>query len=401
MKKAVLSTLSVTLLGTTAALAETQPYYFSDELKSAISECTTYSEDIFQKNPTMKEDNASKVKAFMDSIDTSDAKMLLSVQGKKDEKCQFSVKYENLFPTPMEYACDLSKQDQDKLVGVMNDKDNATDVEQKNNFITKIVFSLFPMTKVSKKFDVTLVDIINNSCHQVKRELSEEEKKEMARKATAFSKKFKTSLSKCEPDTDTLKAMGKNIQSVKIVGKKDGKCYLASSGFHIFLEDKDLTVSNFYDLNELISSDDSKYTYTPYYKYDGTLFALNDCAKHKKANDTGSYSGGKETFAVGKNIKIDRSVSSNYENGICKVLYTLVMEKSGTKNDYSVQCDIPKEKIDDYLAPNKELAEKYAPKPLDFSALFAPVPETVTTADKHLSRQFFNDNLCKRIKAEK
>ena len=54
MKKSLLFIFSVLFNSVVFAGTEPQPYYFSNELKNAVKNCTPYSEDLYEKNPNMK-----------------------------------------------------------------------------------------------------------------------------------------------------------------------------------------------------------------------------------------------------------------------------------------------------------------------------------------------------------
>ena len=80
------------------AQAEPQPYYFSDELKNAVVNCTPHLEDLYEKNPDMKEQAGSMIGMFFDNLDLSEAKMLFNIQGLENEKCQITLEYDYQFP---------------------------------------------------------------------------------------------------------------------------------------------------------------------------------------------------------------------------------------------------------------------------------------------------------------
>lgn len=376
------------------AQAEPQPYYFSNELKNAVKNCITYSEDLYEKNPDMKEQASSMMSMFFDRLDLSEAKMILNIQGPQEDKCQIIVKYDYQFPMTQEYECALPQEAQDKLINAMNDKSTETKTRKIGN-------NGFSMTMTAREFDLTFSEITSSFCKVVEHEPTEEEQAEMEQKAKesmhkmmAFSDKFKNSLKSCTPDKDTIKVMGIDVNEVEIKGKEQGKCHIASHGFHILLNDDELSLSGFDELAELMS-DEKRATYRPSYKYQGILFALSECEQKR------SYAQGKGTLTLG-NIKIHQGVSSSYETGICQVLLSLTIDRDGKSEDHSLRCDVVSAiNISSYIKPYTKLIQQYAPKMSieegSFSFSMVQQNDEISAADRELLMKMYKAGICKKL----
>ena len=395
MKKILL----VLFLGcSVSALAQTEgkPYYFSDELKNAISNCTPYTEDLYEKNPDMKEQAGSMMSMFFDRLDLSNAKMLLNIQGPNEDKCRITVKYDYQLPVSQEFECFLSSEAQNKLLTAMNDEST----EEKERTFGNNGFS---MTMTGREFDLTFAEITNGFCKAIEHELSEDEQKEILHKMMTFSDKFKDSLKNCTPDRDTIEVMGMEVSEVEIKGKEEGGCHVASHGFHIFLNDDELSLSGFDELAELLA-DEKRAVYRPSYKYQGTLFALNKCDQKRKYKENGmNYGAGNSSISLGENISISQGVDSTYEKGICQILFSLMVERNGKKEDHSLRCDIKVPKISEYINPYSDLIQQYAPKASssrgNFSFSMGQQNDEVSKADRELLSKMYQDGICKETKS--
>ena len=386
-----------------SALAQTepqttdpQPYYFSDELKRAVSECTPYSEDLFEKNPDMQKQAEAMLKMFSDRFDLSSSKMILTVQGPQEDKCQVSLKYDYGFPIIQEYSCALTREAQDQLVSAMNDQ--STEVKTRT-----IETEMIKTTQTDREFNLTISEMTMKYCRLVEKEPSKEEQeameqkmKETMKKMMAFSEEFKNSLKTCTPNKETVKVMGMDVHKVEIKGKEKDKCHIASHGFHIFLDDDELSLSGFDELTEMLSNE-QKAIYKPSYKYQGILFALNECQ-----HPTEAYNAGQEELLLG-DIKIRQGgADSSYENGICQILLPLSMERNGKSENYSLRCDIPGAKVSSYTQPYAQLIQQYAPKKSassdgTISFFDGQRNDEVTKADKALLLKMNQDRACRKL----
>ena len=371
--------------------AEQQPYYFSDELKNAIKNCTPYIEDIYEKNPKMKKRAESFLRRFVDKLDLSSAKMILDVKGMLDGKCHVFIKYDYIKPFAQEYDCLLPQEAQDKLVEAFNETSSEIKTESwKNDSVS--------MTMTAQGFDLAMTEISNNFCKLV--ELSEEElaKKDAEaeknmRKMMLFSDKFKESLRNCEPDIETLELMGMDVNKVEIKGKEKDKCHIVAHGFHLLLNENELTLSGFDELGNLLS-DEKKAIYRPSYKYKGILFALGECEQEK------SYKDWEETLSIGE-IKINQAVKGIYKNNMCQILLSLTMERNGRSEDYSLRCDVDDTNVSVYIKPYLNLLQQYAPKMSQSGTKFSfsggKYTNKVLIADKELLLKMYKDGRCKKV----
>jgi hypothetical protein len=365
------------------AQAKPQPYYFSNELKNAVSNCKPYTEELFKKNPDMQEQTGGMISMFFDKFDTSSIKLFMEVKGKKGNKCQINLKYDYQI-AKQEFNCSLSAEEQTKLLTAMNDK--STEVKKKT-----IKSGFMTTTTSGREFDLTLTEITSNSCKEIENNPSEEEQKEMANKMLAFSDKFKKSLATCTPDKDTIKVMGMDVGEAEIKGRQNGKCHLTSKGFHVFLNDDELNLSGFDKLTELLS-DEKRATYHPVYRYKETLFALDNCTKNKNVD----YPSSNESLTLGENIEISKSLSASYQNGSCQIVSSLIVKRNGKTKDYSLRCEVKEQDIAQYTGPYSNLIKQYGPKISANSFSSGQQTEAVSKADKEILTKMIKDGMCKR-----
>ena len=367
----------------------TKPYYFSKDLKKAISKCTPYTEDLFAKNPEMKEKASSAITMFFDNIDTSSMKLLFEVQGKNEDKCQINIKYDYQITT-QEFNCALPSEEQKKLLDAMND--TSTEIK------TKTIDSGFVSSTITGyEFDFALPEITNDFCQPVEQQpLSEEEKMIAAKQLMAFSDQFKASLQACTPDKDSIKVMGMKIAEVEIKGKEEDKCHVVSQGFNILLNDDELSMSSFDELAELLS-DENRATYRPVYQYRGTLFALSECDYAKNnGQSAGTGSGESMSSSIGEDIQISKGIKNSYENGLCKITSSLQMTRNGKTTDYSLLCELNNNQLAQYMQPYSDLIQEYGPKISENSFSSGRQNKEVTKADRDLFLKMYRAKLCKK-----
>ena len=373
---------------------EPQPYYFSEGLKNAVANCTPYTEELYEKNPDMKEAAASLFSMFSDKIDTSSFKFVFSVKGKKNDKCQILLSYDYSL-SQQDLSCELSKEVQENLAKAMNDKSTETKTKTfKSGFVST--------TMTAREFDLALAEITSGSCQAAEPQMPSEDKiKEMQHKMLAFSDRFKNSLKNCTPDTEVFKVMGMEMNKAKIKGKEKGKCHVVLQGFHILLNDNELSLSGFDELGELLS-DETRVTYSPSYKYQGTMFALSNCEQLSKNKNNGTDLGSAtEELSLNDQIQITRGVNSSYKNNICKVLFTLKVKRNGKEDDHSLNCELTTPQVTQYLSPYNTLVQQYAPKisASEFSFSLDSMgkqTEEVSKADQDLFLKMYKAGICKK-----
>ena len=372
---------------------EPQPYYFSEGLKNAVANCTPYTEELYEKNPDMKKAAASLFSMFSDKIDTSSFKFVFSVKGKKNDKCQILLSYDYSL-SQQDLSCELRKEVQENLAKAMNDKSTETKTKTfKSGFVST--------TMTAREFDLALAEITSGSCQAAEPQMPSEDKiKEMQHKMLAFSDRFKNSLKNCTPDTEVFKVMGMEMNKAKIKGKEKGKCHVVLQGFHILLNDNELSLSGFDELGELLS-DETRATYSPSYKYQGTLFALSECEQISKSKDQNmSLGSGKEELSLSDKVKITRGIESSVKNNACQVLFTLKMTRNGKTEDHSLSCDLTAEQLAQYLQPYSSLLTQYGPKIKisedSFSSMGGSQTEEVSKADQDLFLKMYKAGICKK-----
>ena len=109
MKKWLLLILSFCC---SSAFAQPQPaaYYFSDNIKKALAECSPFSENLSEKNPNILDTSKSVAAVFFGDVDFSEASLFLSVVGPKDNGCNVSIKYDVPAPMSNEYDCIIPEE---------------------------------------------------------------------------------------------------------------------------------------------------------------------------------------------------------------------------------------------------------------------------------------------------
>ncbi|MBR4508174.1 MAG: hypothetical protein IKP23_01705 [Elusimicrobiaceae bacterium] len=370
-----------------------QPYYFSEDLKNALLNCIAFKEDIYAKNPDMRKEAGAMLRMFFGEVDTSSFKLIFDIKGKENDKCQVILNYDYSSPASQDFNCSFSEEDIQKLVAAMNDKSTEKkERTSKSDFVT--------ITMPAREYDAVFAEIANNSCKVIEKELSKDDVKEMQHKMFAFSDKFKNSLKNCTPDTEVLKVMGMEMNKVKIKGKEKGKCHVVLQGFHILLNDNELSLSGFDELGELLS-DETRATYSPSYKYQGTLFALSECEQISKSKDQNMRLGsGKEELSLSDKVKITRGIESSVKNNACQVLFTLKMTRNGKTEDHSLSCNLTAEQLAQYLQPYSSLLTQYGPKieisEDSFSSMGGSQTEEVSKVDQELFLKMYKSGICKK-----
>ena len=370
-----------------------QPYYFSEDLKNALLNCIAFKEDIYAKNPDMRKEAGAMLRMFFGEVDTSSFKLIFDIKGKENDKCQVILNYDYSSPASQDFNCSFSEEDIQKLVAAMNDKSTEKkERTSKSDFVT--------ITMPAREYDAVFAEIANNSCKVIEKELSKDDVKEMQHKMLAFSDKFKNSLKTCTPDTEVLEVMGMEMNKVKIKGKEKGKCHVVLQGFHILLNDNELSLSGFDELGELLS-DETRATYSPSYKYQGTLFALSECEQISKSKDQNmSLGSGKEELSLSDKVKITRGIESSVKNNACQVLFTLKMTRNGKTEDHSLSCNLTAEQLAQHIKPYSNLLAQYGPKieisEDSFSSMGGSQTEEVSKVDQELFLKMYKSGICKK-----
>jgi len=372
---------------------EAQPYYFSDSLKEALSNCTPFKEDVYAKNPDMKKEAGSMLSMFFGEVDTSSFKLFFDVKGKKDDKCQVLLNYDYSLPASQDFDCSFSDEDIKKLIVAMNDKSTEkTERTIKSGFVT---------TKMAaREYDAVFAELAGNSCQVVEKKLSQEDIEEMRHKMLAFSDKFKSSLKTCTPDTEVLEVMGMEMNKAKIKGKEKGKCHVVLQGFHIMLNDNELSsISGFDELGKF-TADEKRATYSPSYKYQGTLFSLSECKQVSSYNKDKNFGSGNEDLSLCDSVKITRGVNSSYKNNACNLSFVLKMTRNGKTEDYSLSCNLTAEQLAQYLQPYSSLLTQYGPKieisENSFFSMGGRQTEEVSKADQEIFLKMYKTGICKK-----
>ncbi|MCQ2966841.1 MAG: hypothetical protein MJ250_08940 [Alphaproteobacteria bacterium] len=391
MKKINVAFLLSFALCSLSAHAEEQPYYFSNQLKDAVKDCTPFSEDIFEKNSGMQNMAFSLLSSmFSDKLDLSSAKVIMTVNGKKDEKCSLTMKYDFSFPIGQDLECLLTTEFQNQLVDAMNDTSTESTTKTFNyGFVTTTI--------TARKFDLTMSEMTAKYCQarQPSPEEIKQKEEQMKEKLMAFPEEFKISLMKCEPNKASLKMMGIEMQSVEIVGLQDGKCHIKANDFHTFLDKSELNFKRFDELNDVLA-DEQKSSYEPTYAPDGLLFSLSVCENSRKYGKTKSdFSQGKFKTSINQNITIERELKSSYANGMCDVLLAHKLTRNGNDKDYSLHCYIQDSELDAYLQKYSDIIQQYGPKMDEFSYSSGRQTDEVSAIDKELFQQMMQNKVCK------
>lgn len=395
MKKLLLNSILLSGLFAYTAFAENtpQPYYFSDALKQSVQDCSAYSEDVFEKNPDLKEYTLAFPQMMMPEADWESAKMLLNIIGKEDDKCHIILKHDFPYPMAQEFDCHIPQGMQNKLLTALND----TSTERKRRTIPDKFGST---TITGREFDLTMPEMLNNYCEFIDKEPTEEDLRQLEdteKKMMAFSEDFKTSLQKCEPNKTDLKIMGTDVQEVEILEQTQGKCHLASNGFHILLTPQELNLGGFDEFNSLLT-DEARATYNPAYRYEGILLALAECDALKKAHqETSGMSSGDSEISLGEHIKIQQGMSQSRSKGICKIIISQIMSRNGNEKNYSLRCDVIDENTNKILNYYADILKGNLPKISRNSYTSGNQTAEIALADKETFIQLYKNGICKSV----
>ena len=374
MKKWLLLILSFCC---SSAFAQPQPaaYYFSDNIKKALAECSPFSENLSEKNPNILDTSKSIAAAFFGDIDLSEASLFLSVVGPKDNGCNVSIKYDVPAPMSNEYDCIIPEEERLKLLEIMN-KNNSTEIKNHNLEINNGLM----LSVDDSEFNARLTLIQNKYCS-----VKEADEEAIMQQMLEFSDEFKNSLKQCAKDSTSISFLGMNLLNMHILGKEGDKCHVMSHGFHAWLNDDELAMSGAGDFMKLLS-DEKRVVYRPLYNPDGVLRALSEC---EKKNNWDKLKG---TMSIG-DVEIMQKLEASFTDNACNLLFFLELKRNGKNENHSVRCVVPEAEISSYTTPHADLLQRYNnPKEFVFQQ-----PDELSQVDKDILSEINKNGWCKKL----
>jgi len=207
-----------------------------------------------------------------------------------------------------------------------------------------------------------------------------------------FTESFKSSWQNCNSDVMQFQN-GWQTVSATILGKENDRCHVKFYGFDLYIPLEVLPkANNMDDLAEALKYPEvATYDYMAAYKPDGVLFGLANCAKGQ--NDKSAYM----IKNIGK-IVIKTENTFNFSNNVCNVHLGNELTISGRLNNYSLDCQIALNDLQNLLAPERTVIELYAPQDIqnDDMTVYQSgvINEQTVAADVALLNKLLNQGYC-------
>lgn len=334
MKKNTLFTL-FTVLFAFNANAQTAPlYHFTNELKNAAKDCSSYEEDFSATNPILK--------TFTKFFGLDDISTFIRIKGKNAEgKCDFSIVSQMDDIVVSDQVCSVSPQQLTEIYNAMTD--TSTD-QVTETFTTYITYSKPDGTQEKKPMETTVTDtklniawrkISEGYCEKRKIDFSKKDMERLQRKTFALPADFIESLQICRPDKAEKNILFSGM-TAEITGVKKGYCQIKMPPFELSLNKKQVKlIETWMDFYSFSGNPDAA-KYIPEYSTIGLLSAMKNCIwEHKE------YNAGSENQSFG-DVKIAKGLSSAFSDDVCTVTFKNTIEVNGKTADHSKICKIAK-----------------------------------------------------------
>ncbi len=343
--------LCLTVANTAVAADET--YNFSDELITAVENCSSYHEDFTKSNPLVVEtiQAFTKVKPSIN----------IDIEGYKNGKCAFSVtgKLGQLGKTV--YDCAIDQKMREKLLTAMRDKSNekitkTIEITNSTDDADETTVNTSSVTMTATRFDIIQEKMLYSSaCTQKNIPLTEEEEREIEKEIEKINEEenrlpsgFTEALKNCSSGT---------YKDAEIKGFKDGKCIVFYEDYILSLTPESIkTVASWEDFDNLSeNSAVSKYNYMKNYTGSGLLQKIYSCYNGKCTTGGQGLSTSwsdkiKKQSGLGKAQCFDTSCSFDFVN---------IITINDKTTDYSLVCAVPKTEMKSIIDEYAEAIDKY------------------------------------------
>ena len=367
-------------------------YRFSPDLLNAAADCLPYSEDFTKLNPDLK--------ALVKDLGGQDLQILIDIQGIEDNRCMLTVTSKLLGICGQKAVCALNGEQHRALVKAMNDRSKKRVVARWTTTTDDTAQMPIETTMSGGIFDVTMAKIKALACQVEDVVPTKEEVDEAKDKTDAFSPAFVAALQNCVPAT-----ADRNLylvhDEVKIVGRQDDVCHLKYKIFDLYVPSETMqNLRGYTDVERLLKNKQiSVYDYKQQYLYDGILFELEYCRKHKT-----KHNGLSERNNADEEADIEKGIMSEPADGLCNITFINKLYYGGHESDYSVVCAIPNDKVDAFLSQYADILQKYGEKSVGGAegTLFEPAVHNDETrhADGLLLVDIQTLGLCRRLVEE-
>lgn len=315
-----------------------RPVNFSDAFLNAAKECSPYSENLVDTNPDWRQYGAL--------FGIRDGAVDVTINGRSDGLCSFSVKNSLLGIASVTYRCKLSNEQHQELYTAMTDKSTTPVTETFTTYATaqsadgstqKIPTE---MMMTDSKLNIVWNKLMADACEEQINEPDESVKEKML----SFSPEFTDNLKKCVPSDETKQFLLLSF-AVSVKGFSGGKCRIGLSPFELYADQSDLagldTLENLYDFIE--NKPDDQVKYIPEYPSAGITQALKACRQ-----ETEKYNGAKSSETFG-NVIVRKGIQASFKDGVCQVKLANLLERRGVKKGYGKICRIPRNELDAFI----------------------------------------------------
>ena len=276
------------------------PYRFSDGLLKAAKDCSPYEEDFAP--------SFLSVFPLMDKMRVS-----IRIKGRDDQNfCDFSIDDQMAGITVSSQSCSVSAEQLTEIYKAVTDNSSDADIN-----------------KVWR-------DISKSACKTETKELSEQDKEKIQRDMLALSPDFIENLRSCTPAREKK---SNPFFSAEIKQQQGDFCRVDIPSFKLALSSKQReTVKTWKDLYSF-TLDPVISRYEPEYMTVGLFAALKSCAVENKG-----YESGNEHIAFDR-VSIGKGLFSTFNDGVCTVTFTNVLNRNNDETDYGKICKIAKDEL--------------------------------------------------------
>ena len=314
-------------------------YNFSDSLLTAVQDCSPYQEDFTDTNPNLK--------SIGQIFGGADFEVLINIKGFDNEMCNFVItqKFSGIGGT--ENVCSVDKEILSQIVSAMKNRSTEliTETFTTQSTITDDGGNVLDTSEVNNTvtgsaFDIMLTKVMGNHCQIKELEPTQEEQEETQEQMLGFSEEFIDSLKTCTPNKEE-KSMLFMTTEAEIVGKKEDLCHIQTSDFNFYIpKDKVAELTGFDKLYELVSDEKiAQYRIIKHYSLSSILPMIQKCSQKRYSSK------GISTLEKMDKIKIEKSVTTQYDNGNCTLNIVNKLTVDNTLKDYSITCLISDENL--------------------------------------------------------
>lgn len=311
---------------------ETKLYNFSEELISAVENCSEYNAEF-----SLKDTPYAHLGDFAGDMPS---KSKFEIYYKDKNMCRMRVRLIALGHGETRFNCRFNDEQRALLAQAMRDKSTeeyvitlpTTDEEDCSGCSSAVTFS-------GNLFDTTLAMLKPKACAELHIMPTTDELEAARVYKKRFSDDFRNMLLKCTPAKGE-DANKNRLDGIEIFGlTEDKKCHLKYADFEMEVEPRQFySIYSVDDLHRFLlrNLDDAKYDYESKYDGEGILFGLDACRK-----EGGFYDAGENIFMHG-NIQARNGLTARLSDDTCHIVLKNSLEIADIYHrDYTLQCNVP------------------------------------------------------------